>query len=194
MAIIPNWHPIFVHFTIALLSTALLFMLLMLTVSKESLRLQWRHAARWSLWFGAFFTIFTLIAGFYAFSHVSHDEISYQAMLTHRAWALATVAWLVVVVVWSARCCQQGKLASYGFLLAMILLVGMVISTAWHGAELVYRYGLGVMSLPQTAGHTHDDGINMAPQVIDKNNKHYTTGEESAIHHDQSEHHPDHEH
>ena len=30
-------------------------------------------------------------------------------------------------------------------------------STAWRGGEVVYRYGLGVMSMPQTDDHGHSD-------------------------------------
>jgi hypothetical protein len=33
----------------------------------------------------------------------------------------------------------------------------LLLITAWHGAELVFRYGLGVLSLPQAeeVGHHH---------------------------------------
>ena len=45
------------------------------------------------------------------------------------------------------------------FASAVIGVWGMVASTAWHGGELVYRHGLGVLSLPATEhgqlGHEH---------------------------------------
>ncbi len=43
-----------------------------------------------------------------------------------------------------------------------LLLVAQLFlfSTAWRGGELVYRHGLGVLSLPQTEGegHSHSHG------------------------------------
>ncbi len=46
------------------------------------------------------------------------------------------------------------------FMLTLILSTGLLALTAWKGGELVYRYGLGVMSLPQVAqgaeGHDHE--------------------------------------
>jgi len=37
----------------------------------------------------------------------------------------------------------------------------LLANTAWHGAENVYRYGLGVMSLPQqeSEGHAHNHEV-----------------------------------
>ena len=43
------------------------------------------------------------------------------------------------------------------FIIVLFVVQGMLLSTAWRGAELVFRYGLGVMSLPQAedVGHDH---------------------------------------
>jgi hypothetical protein len=40
--------------------------------------------------------------------------------------------------------------------MALLIVQGMLLSTAWHGAEVVYRYGIGVISLPQEEGEGHD--------------------------------------
>lgn len=47
--IIPNWHPIFVHFTVALFSVATGLYALSLLVSNIQLKEQWRIVARWNL-------------------------------------------------------------------------------------------------------------------------------------------------
>ena len=148
--IIPNWHPIFVNFTVALSSVALLFMLMSRFTPKQELRVQWRHSARWTLWLGALFTLFTILSGFHAFSSVTIDQDSYQAALLHRNWALVGASLFFLMVFWSISCCRRGRIAGYGFLVAMLLLVVVVNVTAWLGAELVFRHGLGVMSLPGT--------------------------------------------
>lgn len=146
--IIPNWHPIFVNFTVALSSVALLFMLLSRFAPKQELRIQWRYSARWTLWLGALFSLFTLLSGFQAFSSVSYDATSLPALMMHRNMALLSISLFAVMVFWSISCCRGGRIAGYGFLLGMLLLVIVVNTTAWLGAELVFRYGLGVISLP----------------------------------------------
>ncbi|MBI4937033.1 MAG: hypothetical protein HY846_02215 [Nitrosomonadales bacterium] len=42
----------------------------------------------------------------------------------------------------------------------LVIAAGTLLSTAWHGGELVYRHGLGVMSLPKPegAGHPNEHG------------------------------------
>ena len=37
----------------------------------------------------------------------------------------------------------------------MLITLALLASTAWHGGELVYRYGIGVISLPQSSGPDH---------------------------------------
>ncbi len=152
--IIPNWHPIFVHFTVALLSiSTLLFVvgkLLPATVS-------WKHAcftaARCNLWLGVTITIGTLLAGWLAFNTVNHDGHSHLAMLSHRNWAIPTAGIFIVLGLWSFLLRKKEP----GLLLILSLLVAMLplTVTAYKGGELVFRHGLGVMSLPQAKEHEH---------------------------------------
>lgn len=159
MLIIPNWHPVFVHFTIALICTSFLFMLLSWVLPGHKLIDQWRVAARWMLWAGGAFTLFTLLSGWHAFNTVAHDDVSHRIMREHRNLALATSAVLLVLVVWAIKCCARGRPMGYGFLAAMTLLVFMVLYTGWYGAELVYRHGVGVMNLPVTTDHHHEGQV-----------------------------------
>jgi uncharacterized membrane protein len=155
--IIPNWHPIFVHFTVALLSLAVLFSLAGMFLREGTLKEQWLILARWDLWLGSAFAIVTALAGWDAYNTVAHDAPSHAAMTEHRNWALTTLFVFVLLSVWSIW--NHRKQRKAGALFAVILLAGGVLlaSTAWHGGEVVYRYGLGVMSLPNVEGEGHDD-------------------------------------
>ena len=78
--IIPNWHPILVHFTVALLSISGLLYLAGRALKNANLLL----VARWNLWIGAIITIGTVLAGFYAYNTVAHDAPSHAAMTDHK--------------------------------------------------------------------------------------------------------------
>jgi uncharacterized membrane protein len=166
--IIPNWHPIFVHFTVALFSTSVgLYTLVYLfnnfrIFPKVSLDLE--VSARWCLWLVGIIVIGTVLAGLYAYNTVKHDGTSHLAMTNHRNWALPTAATMVLVALWSLWRTYKQKSITITFIVALFIVQGLLLSTAWRGGELVYRYGLGVMSLPKVEGVGHDHhGSTMEP-------------------------------
>lgn len=162
--IIPNWHPIFVHFTVALLSSATLFYLLALSLTNHRWKDQWMTVANWNLWLGTAFAIATGIAGWLAYNSVAHDAPSHAAMTDHRNWAFATLAIFIPLGIWSLWQTRKNKILGKPFIILMLIATAMLASTAWRGGEVVYRFGLGVMSMPEVSstrnGHGHDD---MAP-------------------------------
>ena len=113
--IVPNLHPIFVHFTVALLSLSALLFLVIRFLGRGKLAEQWVVVARWSLYFGMGITILTLASGIYAFNTVAHDAPSHAAMSDHRNWALITVLLFVVMTIWSVMKDFRGKSASMLF-------------------------------------------------------------------------------
>jgi len=83
--IIPNWHPIWVHFAIALLITSAGFYLLF----------GWRAPlagrpsnaliiARWTLWLGVFAAVGALFTGYWASGSVEHNDLAHANMMVHR--------------------------------------------------------------------------------------------------------------
>lgn len=153
--IIPNYHPIFVHFTLGLLGSAVGLFVLARIISKPDLRHQLLTVAHWNLWLGALVTIITVGAGFYAFNTVDHDDPSHVVMLEHRNLALGTFAIVLILAAWSWRKYRPAKQVSTSFLAVALFAGGLLVSTAWHGAELVFRHGLGVISLPDLDAHQH---------------------------------------
>ena len=81
-------------------------------------------------------------------------------MTEHRNWAIATITLFVAMAIWSVVWIRQRKALNVIFIVAMVISGGVLASTAWHGGEVVYRYGLGVMSLPKAEGdgHNHSHG------------------------------------
>ena len=165
--IIPNWHPIFVHFTVALIASSALFF-----VAGSVLKVPgWTDALKitghWTLRLGAVATIFTLAAGLQAYGSVDHDAPSHAAMTDHRNWAFVTVGFIWLSALWSIW--KSNSSNEVGFLFVALLGIATVLVglTAYKGGELVYRYGLGVQSLPQSEGDGHDHDHGDAPAAGD---------------------------
>lgn len=178
--IIPNWHPIFVHFSIGLLGISTLFYLGGLIFKRPHLL----TVARWNLYAGALITVATVLAGLYAYSTVTHDGPSHAAMTDHRNWALFTAATFILLALWSGWKQREAITVSPVFVVAILSASVLLAITGYKGAEAVYRHGIGVMRLPEIHGdgghtsHTHGD---MTPH-------HETTENENSENHDHSAH------
>jgi uncharacterized membrane protein len=181
--IIPNWHPVFVHFTVGLLSIAsLLFLAGVFTPAGAAWKQTCLTVARWNLWMGAAITIGTVLAGWQAYNTVAHDAASHAAMTDHRNWALVTASAFIILALWSfaARKRQQVNMV---FIVLLVAASSLLAITGFKGGEAVYRYGLGVMSLPQIAedgghgSHSHAGDGNGGLMPAGKEAAHDASGE-----------------
>jgi uncharacterized membrane protein len=160
--ILPNWHPVFVHFTVALYLIAALLFFAAGALPERPWSGPVVAAAYVNLWLGAALTLATVAAGIYAFNTVRHDEPGHLAMTDHRNWALAAAGIWWLIALWSWRRYRRARAPSLPFLAAVAVAAALLLATAWKGGELVYGHGLGVRSLPETAGedgsaaHGHD--------------------------------------
>jgi uncharacterized membrane protein len=144
--IVPNWHPIFVHFTIALYVVATALYALGQIAGGRSWAGVVVVAARINLWTGAALSILTVIAGIDAFFTVAHDASQTIFMIEHRRWAIATaVVWWFIAVFEAARAIQ-GKKANLAVAFALVVAIGPLAVTGWKGGELVYRNRIGIVA------------------------------------------------
>ena len=163
LEIIPNWHPIFVHFSVAFISF-LGILQLVIWYKSTSLKInELLFMRKVFMLITILSVVLTVFTGWLAFNSVAHDTPSHMAMTDHRNWALATAGvFLMSAIVFYIRPSLQNSLVG-----ALLLLsAGLVAITGYKGGEVVYRYGLGVMSLPQISessvkggdGHDHEHG------------------------------------
>jgi|LWDU01.1.fsa_nt_gi uncharacterized membrane protein len=167
ITIIPNWHPILVHFTIGLLSISVLFYFAeRLLPIGHRWKEQWLHMANWSLWTGCAFTLMTVLAGWHAYNTVVHDAASHEAMTLHRNWALATACIFLIVGISAAAIARESSRPKLLFLSVSAVAAILLMITGWLGSEAVYRYGLGVMSLPvvESGADSHNHSRHGTPQ------------------------------
>ncbi len=192
--IIPNWHPLLVHFTVGLLSTSVLFYLASATLSlRNSWKQQWLNMANWSLWSGCLFAIGTAYAGWLAYNSVAHDSTSHAAMTLHRNWALPTASIFLLLGLWAIVIAKKDRRPGFLFLTFSTIAAGLLMVTGWLGAEAVYRYGLGVKSLPVVTegadGHNHSHGADHNESAMGEGeHQHGTTETEKPLQPDGHQH------
>jgi uncharacterized membrane protein len=158
--IIPNWHPVFVHFPIAFATAAVFFFTAAQLFKEKSWAAQSLLTGRWMLWSAAIFACIAVVFGWFAYNSVDHDEAGHLAMTAHRNWALVAVGVLVMLAALDVWLRRFTAATPSGFLALLVVSWLLIINAAWHGGEVVYRHGLGVMSLPKSegAGHPHEHG------------------------------------
>lgn len=147
----PNPHPFLVHFPIALLAAAAAADVLSLL---RPARPAARDAATWLYCAGAFTAMAAYFSGLSAVAAVRVTPEADLAVTAHFAWADRTTWFFVFFAslrlamsyIWrtTARWALGASCA--------LSLVGLVLlaATALHGGRLVFRYGLGVESVPPT--------------------------------------------
>lgn len=149
--IVPNWHPVIVHFSVALLTTATVVLFIAMFKKQTGINDRLLIAGRTMFWIGFGALVLTVLAGLQAYYSVGHDAPSHRAMTDHRNWALATLAISIV----AAGLMWREKLNGI-IMTVLVISTTMLLITAYKGGDLVYRYGLGVMSMPEITGDGHD--------------------------------------
>jgi uncharacterized membrane protein len=118
--------------------------------------------ANWSLWSGCLITVGTVTAGWLAYNSVAHDSASHEAMTLHRNWAIPTAITFLFAGLWTILLAKKNRRPGFLFLTYSGLAGLVLMVTSWLGAEAVFRYGLGVKSLPKVEagedGHNHSHG------------------------------------
>jgi uncharacterized membrane protein len=137
-----NYHPLFVHFPIALWIGALLFELAARAAKKESL-----HAAACAaLALGALAAIPAVMSGWSAEGAVPATGAAHDVKELHETLMVTSSILSGVLAVLGLFVLPRRPLASLraAFLLGLLLLAGLVAVGADRGALLVYHYGTGV--------------------------------------------------
>lgn len=132
------YHPMAVHFPIALLALGMLAALGSLI---QGGRADWlRPASLWILGLGTLGLWAALGLGLLAARTAPHVPAAWRVMALHRqlAWSSA-VLFSVLTPAWAYA---RGK-ARWAVLLAWLLAYGVLAYTAHQGARLVFEFGLG---------------------------------------------------
>jgi len=139
----PPYHPLIVHFPVALLTTAALLELCAVVFKREELT-----RAGW--WIQLVGTVGTLAAAFTGIIAESDANITNGAAGTldlHKELAFICASAFAALLLWrvAARTRIPGS-HHWRYLAAYCCAVILLAIVAWYGGELVYGYGVGTLT------------------------------------------------
>lgn len=146
MKLLPGWHPIVVHFPLALVVTATLFLFAARLLRRESYVATLATVGTWNLCLGAFAALTALATGLAATIGLHVGVAAHQAISLHVKWAIFTTLALVLLAVWRGAGSAQESRPSWIFMLVLLAATAALIVTGYHGGQNVYRHGIGVIT------------------------------------------------
>jgi uncharacterized membrane protein len=137
-----EWHPIAVHFPLALVTTG--------AAALTAARVWERHRATlaiigtWNLCLGALGALAALATGLAAIASVELGGAARAAVSLHIRWAIFTTLGLLLIAAWRGAGAAQESRPSPWFLGLLWLVVAALIVTGYRGGQNVYQYGVGI--------------------------------------------------
>jgi len=129
MKLLPGWHPMVVHFPLALVVTAALFLLSARLLRRESYVATLATVGTWNLCLGAFAALLALATGLAATVGLHAGVAAHQ-----------------LLAVWRGAGSAQESRPSWIFMLVLLAATAALIVTGYHGGQNVYRHGIGVIT------------------------------------------------
>jgi uncharacterized membrane protein len=140
----PGWHPLVVHFPIALTLTAGLMLIAARFVRNEALAATLATIGTWNLCLGAVAALFALATGLAATLDLQVGTAAHTAIATHVKWAMFTTLALLLTAVWRGAGNAQQSRPTGVFLVVLCATCITLAVAGYYGGENVYRYGIGV--------------------------------------------------
>jgi uncharacterized membrane protein len=143
---IPGWHPMVVHFPLALVVTATMLLLAARLLRRETHAATLATVGTWNLCLGAVAALLALMTGMAAVIGLNVDAAAHEAISLHLKWAIFSSLTLVMLAVWRGAGCAQNSRPSWIFMLVLLAATAALLVTGYRGAQNVYRHGVGVAS------------------------------------------------
>jgi uncharacterized membrane protein len=144
MHIVPGWHPIVVHFPLALIVTAAFMLSTARVLPGKTIAATLARVGTWNLCLGAVGVFLALGTGLAAAVDLHVGLAAHQAISAHVKSAVVTTMLVTLVAVWRGAGTDADSRPSWGFVLMLWIATSALIVTGYRGGQNVYRYGIGV--------------------------------------------------
>jgi uncharacterized membrane protein len=140
----PRWHPMAVHFPVALVVTAGLLLITARLMRPSHRRAALATVGTWNLCIGAFAALIALGTGMAAVLDLHVDAAAHRAISLHLRWAMFTTLCVVLVAVWRGAGSEHASQPSWLQIAVLSAVTAALVVTAYLGGQNVYEYGIGV--------------------------------------------------
>ena len=151
-----TFHPLFVHFPIALLVTAGFVALIDLINSK----LQLKKVVLWNLIFAALGSIITVASGFRDGDVIPHNQTIHDIMEVHEHIGVTVLIISTLLTIWFIlRYTRITKSENILFVLILWIALGLASYNGFLGGKMVFDNGAGIKPMQKTfllENHDHD--------------------------------------
>jgi uncharacterized membrane protein len=144
MSPLPGWHPLVVHFPLALVLVAAPLLLAARLLRSEAIASTAAVVGTWNLCLGAVAALFALATGLSAVLDLDVDAAARRAISLHMKWAMFSTLALVLLAVWRGAGTAAGSRPSWVFLVVLWAATAALAMTGYRGGENVYEFGVGV--------------------------------------------------
>ncbi len=145
------WHPIAVHFPLALVVTAALVLSASRLKALERVAAALATVGTWDLCLGAIGALIALATGLAEVLHLEVAPPARLAIALHVKWAVFATVGVLLLAAWRAAGNAQDSRPSLVFLVVLWLTTAALIVTGYRGGQNVYRYGVGVAQISRLA-------------------------------------------
>jgi uncharacterized membrane protein len=154
MPIVPGWHPIIVHFPLALIVTAAFCLTWARLLPRQRYAPVVATVGTWNLCLGTAAVFFALGSGLAAAIGLNVGLAAHQAISAHVKSAILTTVLVLLVAVWRGAGTAQDSRPTWIFIFLLWVATAALIMTGYRGGQNVYRYGVGVsVDVSATQGH-----------------------------------------
>jgi uncharacterized membrane protein len=143
----PGWHPLVVHFPIALVVVAAALLLAARLLRSETLASTAATVGTWNLCLGAVAAVLALGSGLGAVLDLDVSAAARAAISQHMKWAMFTTLVLVLLAVWRGAGTAAGSRPSWVFIVVLLAATAALGVTGYRGGKNVYEYGVGVRKI-----------------------------------------------
>lgn len=140
-----HWHPIFVHLTVALLSTGSVLFMIRALFRNKAWASDCLTAASWVFWIGIIMALFTSATGLLAyFTLPLLDESALIAIHKHFISAALTLVTYLGLAFFLWRRQRKHLPPSVMWTTSLVVAVALLACTGYLGGDLVFKRGIGV--------------------------------------------------
>jgi len=145
MSLLPGWHPLIVHFPLALIAVAAVCLTLARVIPGADHAASLALVGTWNLCLGALFVFAALGSGLAAVIGLDVGPAARAAISLHVKWAVVTTLLALHTALWRGVGSAPASRPSWLFLIVLWAATGALTVTGYRGGQNVYRYGIGVL-------------------------------------------------